>query len=124
MTFVSNLFFFFLVIHFVNSKVPSVKVYVAVVLFMLFSVFIQVQRTRQNRKVNDGLQNNSRKLFDILLNYIRIVTYDNIDVECEKYYDSIGVVNEFKNKFEIKSLNFNFDSKPILKDIHSMIKKG
>lgn len=92
MSFISNIFFFFLVIHSVNSGVPAnikLILFFCLTVFLLLSSLIQFLRAKIRRKVNDGLQENSRKLYDILFNYERIVAYDNVDVECGKYWDSM-----------------------------------
>lgn len=92
MSFISNFFFFLIVVQSVNASISGmVKLVMFVLLlgFLAFSIFIQMYRSKIRRRVNDGLQENSRKLYDILFNYERIITYDNLDVECEKYWDSM-----------------------------------
>ncbi|KAI4290917.1 ATP-binding cassette, subfamily B, heavy metal transporter [Pancytospora philotis] len=92
MSFISNLFFFLIVLQSVNASIHGwvrLAMSLGLLAFLTFSVSMQLLRSRFRRRVNDGLQENSRKLYDILFNYERIVAYDNLDAELEKYWDSM-----------------------------------
>ncbi|KAI5170296.1 hypothetical protein PAEPH01_1315 [Pancytospora epiphaga] len=92
MSFISNAFFFLLVLQAINSTMPAnikLSLFLCLALFLLLSGVIQYYRAGIRRKVNLGLQKNSRKMYDILFNYERIVAYDNLEVECGKYWDSM-----------------------------------
>jgi len=89
MAMLSNVLFLVIAIKSVIDKMTvliQIKIGLVLTLFFITSFFIQYLRSKVRRKVNNGMQTNSRKLYDILLNYERIIAYDNIDVECEKYW--------------------------------------
>lgn len=92
MSFMSNAFFFMLAIHSVIYNIPGrakISILIFIFLFLVVSLLVQLWRARIRRLVNNGFQSNSKKLYDALLNYERIVAYDNIDVECQKYWNSM-----------------------------------
>lgn len=92
MSFISNLFFFTLAIRDLNSCIDlaaKVKVCLCLGTFLLISLVIQYARSKVRERVNDGLQTNSRKLYDILFNYERITAYDTLEIESKKYWKSM-----------------------------------
>lgn len=93
MYFMANAFFFIVAIHTSVAGIPfETKLLVLgfIMAFLCLSTCLQYLRSKVRRRVNNGFQTNSKKLYDILLNYERIVAYDNIDAECNKYWDSMN----------------------------------
>lgn len=91
--FVSNLFFFFISLHSLNKAITDTnlkfKIFICIVVFILVSCGIQYLRSLMRYRVNLGFDKSSRKLYDILYNYERIVSYDNLDYELKKYEESM-----------------------------------
>ncbi|KAL6122831.1 hypothetical protein NUSPORA_00090 [Nucleospora cyclopteri] len=88
--FIENFVFFIIVIVMVLRKLNfllGLKVLIAISLFLFVVIYSQGIRSKIRRKANDGLQMNLKKLFDVLINYERIISYDNENVEVKKYYD-------------------------------------
>lgn len=91
--FVSNLLFFLIAIGSLSKEIKSVKLkimaFFCVTGFVALSSVIQCLRSKVRAKVNLGFEKSSRKLYDILYNYERIVAYDNLDYELGKYRESM-----------------------------------
>lgn len=89
MYFISNIFFFVVAIYSGIAPIPlhtKLLIVCSILLFLAVSTVIQYYRAKVRKNVNLGFQINSRKLYDILFNYERIVAYDNLDVESQKYW--------------------------------------
>lgn len=91
--FVSNIIFFIIALNNLNNIVPDtilkVKVLAMILGFILFSCIVQYLRSQIRYKVNLGFDKSSRKLYDILYNYERIISYDNLEYELDKYKKSM-----------------------------------
>lgn len=83
--FASNLLFFLIAIGSLGNEIKSARLkavsLICILLFMLFSVIVQFLRSIARSRVNLGYEMCSRKMYDILYNYERIVSYDNLDYE-------------------------------------------
>ncbi|KAI5150007.1 ATP-binding cassette, subfamily B, heavy metal transporter [Enteropsectra breve] len=87
----SNVFFLILFLHSIFSKIDfwsRLKITGLILCFIIFSAIMQRVRAESRKQTNLGLQENSKKLYDALFNYERIVAYDNLDIECEQYWDA------------------------------------
>ena len=91
--FISNLLFFLIAFGSLGNKIKSTKLKIIVLtticIFLFLSVIIQYLRSCARFKLNIGYEISSRKMYDILYNYERIVSYDNLDLELEKYKKSM-----------------------------------
>lgn len=92
--FTSNLLFFLISVGSLGNEIKSKKLKVIVMLciigFITISIIIQFFRSIARSRVNLGYEISSRKMYDILYNYERIVSYDNIDYELELYRKSMN----------------------------------
>jgi ABC-type multidrug transport system fused ATPase/permease subunit len=98
MFFISNILFFVLAAYALNKDISwdiRFKIYRIITIFLVVSSILQLLRTKLRKKVNLGLQLNSRKLYDVLFNYERIVAYGNTEVELEKYYNAMSMQAEY-----------------------------
>lgn len=91
--FVSNLLFFLIAIGSLSREIKSVRLkmmaFLCIIVFVALSSGIQYLRSKVRSRVNLGFEKSSRKLYDILYNYERIVAYDNLDYELERYRESM-----------------------------------
>lgn len=98
MSFVSNFFFFLIVLHAVSARIETrvcVRMLVALSIFVLVSLVLQYFRSKVRKSVNNGLQLNSRILYDVLFNYERITAYDTLDIESQKYWKSMDLQTKY-----------------------------
>jgi len=83
--FVSNLLFFLIAIGSLGNEIKSARLkafsLVFILIFMVFSMAVQLLRAYARTRVNLGYEMCSRKMYDILYNYERIVSYDNLEHE-------------------------------------------
>lgn len=91
--FVSNLIFLAISINSLNKIITDtalkIKMLGFIIGFIILSCLIQYFRSIIRFKVNQGFDKSSRKLYDVLYNYERIVAYDNLDYELGKYKDAM-----------------------------------
>lgn len=91
--FVSNMLFVCIAISSLSKEIVNSELKIIVLLLIIgfvgLSIFFQYLRSNVRFKVNQGVEKSSRKMYDILYNYERIVTYDNLEFELEKYEASM-----------------------------------
>lgn len=91
--FISNLLFFLIAFGSLGNEIKSTKlkliVLASICIFLFFSIIIQYLRSGARYKLNISYEISSRKMYDILYNYERIISYDNLDLELEKYKRSM-----------------------------------
>lgn len=91
--FVSNMFFMLIAISSMSKEIKNSRLkltlLVLVLLFIATSCILQYLRSLVRFKVNLGFDKSSRKMYDILYNYERIVSYDNLEYELKKYRESM-----------------------------------
>ncbi|ORE00542.1 hypothetical protein A0H76_141 [Hepatospora eriocheir] len=109
-SFISNAIFFIVVCQKLIvslSLEAALKSIILVTIFLIVVVYSQRMKSALRVKVNQGFIRNSRKVCDVLLNYERIVAYDNIDIECKKYED-VSKSQEYHAKLFWSSYEFIF----------------
>lgn len=83
--FISNLLFFLIAIGSLGNEIKSARLkaisLVLILGFIIFSIVVQLLRALTRIRVNLGYEMCSRKMYDILYNYERIVAYDNLEYE-------------------------------------------
>lgn len=93
--FISNLLFFLIAFGSLGNEIKSARlkaiVLATIIIFLFCSAGIQYLRSCARFNLNLGYEVSSRKMYDILYNYERIVSYDNLDVELEKYRKSMDM---------------------------------
>jgi len=91
--FVSNLLFFLIAVSSLSKEIKNFKlkavILACIIGFIGISCFLQYLRSIVRFKVNEGFEKSSRKMYDILYNYERIISYDNLEYELDKYRDSM-----------------------------------
>ena len=91
--FVVNLMFFIWVTFEVCSKLnffSFIKILSALTMFLIAIFLLQSLRANLRIKVIQGFEENSKKMYDVLFNYERIVAYNNEEIELRKYYKSMS----------------------------------
>lgn len=93
-----TLFMTFIVVAIIKeiSFLASIKILLAITVFILLSIFAHKQGSLLRKKINIAFEENSAKCLDILSNYERIITFDNIDPELKKY--KLSMNNQVKYK--------------------------
>lgn len=85
--------------HFM-SFITILKSIAILMAFIVIISAIQYKRATLRKKINKAIEKNSTKLMDILVNYERIVAYNNEDIECKKYRKALRDTVVYKRVYE------------------------
>lgn len=102
--FVSNFGFLMLVFDIVRRELPrkSIRSIIGLLsVFFTISTVVQRKRAELRKKINQALETNSSISFDILMNYERVITYDNVEIESKKYYEAMREYVYYKRIYEL-----------------------
>lgn len=87
--FMMGLLFFIVAVIKICFSLPlmsTIKVIFGICIFLTFVGVLQIFRADVRIKGNTGFEENGKKMYDILFNYERIVAYNNLNLELQKYY--------------------------------------
>lgn len=90
------------------SLLASLKILGAILIYMLCVGILQATRSTIRKKCNMGYEKNGKKMYDILLNYERIVAYNNLNIELNKYHKEMRMQVYYSRIFWISYEFGNF----------------
>lgn len=96
------------------SSSANLKISVAVFSFLIFTILVHRKRAVLRNKINRATEANSSKAIDILLNYERNVSFDNIQIELDKYYKTLKPQVKYKQIYEVTYEIISFVNQAIL----------
>ncbi|OQS54551.1 ATM1 [Ecytonucleospora hepatopenaei] len=71
------------------QMLSALKLFLILTMFIICVISIQYFRSIIRRKANVGFEKGTKKLYDMLFNYERIVAYNNHNIESNKYFEAL-----------------------------------
>lgn len=108
---ISNVFFLVFVLLIITKELgwmASMRLLGVIVFFLVASIIAQKKRSSLRVHINEAVEDNTAKTLDVLMNYERIIAFDNIEVELQRYSKIMDKQVYYKKIYEITYEIFSF----------------